>query len=135
MHTQNPIPPQMATGLSYVLLGVSSDIPQLFISRLPTVLMQSMHCAQVYVCMYIHVCVYTHLHTHSLSRARARVQAFVADMSPDESRSAALGRLSLSYGVGMATGPVIGGFLSEAIGYLSIYLSIYLSLSIYLPQI
>jgi MFS family permease len=51
-------------------------------------------------------------------------------MSPDESRSAALGRLSLSYGVGMATGPVIGGFLSEAIGYLSIYLiSINLSIS------
>jgi hypothetical protein len=41
----------MATGLSYVLLGVSSDIPQLFISRLPTVLMQSMHCAQVHVCL------------------------------------------------------------------------------------
>ena len=38
---------QLATGISYVLLGVSSDIPQLFLSRLPTVLMQSMHCAQV----------------------------------------------------------------------------------------
>ena len=115
----------MATGLSYVLLGVSSDIPQLFISRLPTVLMQSMHCAQVYVCMYIHVCVCTHTytHTHTHTHTHTRVQAFVADMSPDESRSAALGRLSLSYGVGMATGPVIGGFLSEAIGYLSIYLS------------
>ena len=80
---------QLATGLSYTLLGVSSDIPQLFLSRLPTVLMQSMHCAQ----------------------------AFVADLSPEHSRSAALGRLSLSYGAGMATGPLLGGLLSETFGY------------------
>ena len=80
---------QLATGLSYVLLGLSSDIPQLFASRLPTVLMQSMHCAQ----------------------------AFVADMSPESSRSAALGRLSLSYGIGMTTGPILGGLLSDYVGY------------------
>jgi len=80
---------QVATGISYILLGFAWNIPLLFASQLPTVLMQSMHCAQ----------------------------AFVTDFSSDESRSDALGRLSLSYGIGMALGPLLGGFLSDVIGY------------------
>mmetsp|Transcript_34657 Transcript_34657/g.81237 ORF Transcript_34657/g.81237 Transcript_34657/m.81237 type:complete len:413 (+) Transcript_34657:56-1294(+) len=80
---------QLATGLSYILLGSAWNIPVLFASQLPTVLMQSMHCSQ----------------------------AFVTDFSSDESRSSALGRLSLSYAVGMALGPMLGGLLSDVIGY------------------
>eukprot|EP00283_Hemiselmis_rufescens_P025123 CAMPEP_0173450078 /NCGR_PEP_ID=MMETSP1357-20121228/43998_1 /TAXON_ID=77926 /ORGANISM="Hemiselmis rufescens, Strain PCC563" /LENGTH=184 /DNA_ID=CAMNT_0014416727 /DNA_START=11 /DNA_END=562 /DNA_ORIENTATION=- len=80
---------QLATGLSYILLGSAWNIPVLFLSQLPTVLMQSMHCSQ----------------------------AFVTDFSSDESRSNALGRLSLSYAVGMALGPMLGGLLSDVIGY------------------
>ena len=37
-------------------------------------------------------------------RARGGAQAFVTEFSAEESRSAALGRLSLSYGAGMAVG-------------------------------
>ena len=79
---------QIATGLSYILLGTAYNIPLLFLAQLPTVLMQSMHCAQ----------------------------AFVSEFSSEESRSNALGRLSLSYGVGMAAGPLLGGYLSDLIG-------------------
>lgn len=80
---------QLATGVNYVLLGCAWNVPVLFASQLPNVLMQSMLCAQ----------------------------AFVTDFSSDESRSAALGRLSISYGLGMICGPLVGGFLSEVIGY------------------
>ena len=80
---------QLATGLNYILLGCAWNVPILFASQLPNVLMQSMLCAQ----------------------------AFVTDFSSEESRSAALGRLSISYGLGMICGPLVGGVLSEVIGY------------------
>ncbi len=46
IHTCN-IHAQVATGISYLLLGCAWNIPLLFASQLPTVLMQSMHCSQV----------------------------------------------------------------------------------------
>jgi hypothetical protein len=40
---------QVGSGLSYVLLGVSTSIPMLFASRIPTLFMHSMHCCQAFI--------------------------------------------------------------------------------------
>jgi len=61
----------------------------LFLSRLPTLVMHAMQAAQ----------------------------AFVTDLSVPETRAASLGRLSLSYGIGMIVGAPLGGFLSRSLGY------------------
>ncbi len=59
---------QLGSGLSYLLLGTATSVPLLFASRVPTLLMHTMHCCQ----------------------------AFIATLSPDETRSLSLGRLTIS---------------------------------------
>lgn len=72
-----------------MLLGGAYSIPVLFLSRMPTLLMHTMHAAQ----------------------------ALVTDLSTARARASALGRLSLAYGVGMVTGAPLGGVLSAHVGY------------------
>ena len=59
---------QFGSGLSYLLLGSAASVPALFASRLPTLLMHTMHCCQ----------------------------AFLAVLSLPESRTTAMGRLVIS---------------------------------------
>eukprot|EP00051_Salpingoeca_urceolata_P016157 m.213269 g.213269 ORF g.213269 m.213269 type:complete len:413 (+) comp18603_c1_seq1:240-1478(+) len=80
---------QAGTALSFLLLGLASNVTLLFLSRLPSVTMHTMHAAQ----------------------------AFLSDFTDQEQRALGLGRLSLSYGIGMVIGGPLGGFLGQAIGY------------------
>ncbi|CAK8680399.1 solute carrier family 22 member 18-like [Clavelina lepadiformis] len=68
--------------LSYFLLGVANTVFVIFLSRLPSVFMHAMQGAQM----------------------------VITDITESKSRSDALGKLGLSYGVGMVLGPVIGGW-------------------------
>jgi len=76
-------------GVSYLLLGSATNVQLLFLSRLPMMVMHAMQAAQV----------------------------FATVLSPSTTRAAALGRLSLSYGIGMVGGAAFGGRLAENIGY------------------
>ncbi|KAJ9465455.1 Tetracycline resistance protein [Diplonema papillatum] len=80
---------QAAAALSYALLGLAWNVPLLFLSQLPTLGMHSMHAAQ----------------------------AAVARLSSNDARAASLGRLSLSYGMGMILGSLIGGYVGKTAGY------------------
>ncbi|BFZ11456.1 hypothetical protein BsWGS_14495 [Bradybaena similaris] len=74
-----------ASALSYFLLSVSTSLPLLFLSRLPSVFMHAMQGGQM----------------------------IVTDVSSTEKRADAIGKLGLSYGIGMVVGPVIGGLLAR----------------------
>lgn len=80
---------QLSGAAGYLLLAVAYDVRTLFLSRLPTLGMHAMHAAQ----------------------------AMVAILTEEESRAAAIGRLSLMYGVGFALGPLAGGVASKHVGY------------------
>lgn len=75
--------------LSYFMQAVAWNVPMLFFSKVPCVFLQTMHCSQV----------------------------CVSHLSLTDRRSEALGRLAMSYGVGMVMGSALGGFLGEHAGY------------------
>ena len=76
-HGSQPFfPLQIGTGLSYFMLGMAWNVPILFIGQVTTILQHVMHCAQ----------------------------ALVTHFSDDDARARAMGRLSLSYGLGMVAG-------------------------------
>ncbi|ETV80632.1 hypothetical protein H257_06155 [Aphanomyces astaci] len=77
---------QAAASLSYALLAASTSVPTLFLSQLPTMFMHAMHAAQ----------------------------SAMTILAPDNMRATAMGRLSLSYGVGMVLGSYVGGVVSVA---------------------
>lgn len=79
----------LAGGLSYYMQAVAWSVPMFLLSKLPHVFLHTMHCSQVCV---------THL-------------------SDDVFRPEALGRLSMSYGIGLFSGSLLGGFLGEYYGY------------------
>ncbi|CAH1774902.1 unnamed protein product, partial [Owenia fusiformis] len=74
-----------AAAISYAILGVSYSIPVLFLSRLPSVFMHAMQGGQM----------------------------VVTDMADSKNRADALGKLGLSYGIGMVVGPFIGGLVTK----------------------
>lgn len=93
---------QAGAGLSYALLGAASSVEWLFASRVASITMHAMHASQ----------------------------AFIAVYSLPSLRAAALGRLSLSYGIGMVAGSSVGGLLSAALGYAAVgYLAALLSVA------
>lgn len=71
----------MSSILSYTLLGFAHTIAMLFLSRLPSLCMHAMQGAQM----------------------------IITDISDANSRSAQLGKLGVSYGIGMVIGPLLGG--------------------------
>lgn len=73
---------------SYILLGLATTIFMVFLSRLPSICMHAMHGAQM----------------------------VVTDISDPESRSTQLGKLGLSYGIGMVIGPLVGGLCTKYAG-------------------
>ena len=79
---------QVGSGLSYMLLGMSTTVTMLFVGQAWVVLQHAMQCAQ----------------------------ACVSQLSTDNCRAEALGRLSLSYGIGMILGSSAGGVLSVHLG-------------------
>ncbi|NXL92856.1 S22AI protein, partial [Alectura lathami] len=72
----------------FLLLSISTSVPILFLSRLPTVFM------------------------HGLPGA----QKVITDLTAPSERAAALGRLGLCFGVGIIFGSVLGGVLSTKFG-------------------
>ncbi|KAK3785937.1 hypothetical protein RRG08_013940 [Elysia crispata] len=74
-----------SASVSYFLLFISSSIPLLFVSRLPSVFMHAMQAGQM----------------------------IVTDVCSPSKRADALGKLGISYGVGMVVGPMIGGIVSR----------------------
>ncbi|XP_067659030.1 solute carrier family 22 member 18-like [Haliotis asinina] len=78
----------LSSTLSYFLLGMSTNIPILFISRLPSLFMHAMQGGQM----------------------------IVTDIGDASQRADALGKLGMSYGVGMVVGPLIGGILTKVLG-------------------
>ncbi|XP_039248180.2 solute carrier family 22 member 18-like [Styela clava] len=77
-----------AAFMSYFLLGLATTVFMVFLSRLPSVCMHAMHGAQM----------------------------VVTDISDPNSRSAQLGKLGLSYGIGMVIGPIVGGLCTKYAG-------------------
>lgn len=73
---------------SYALLGVSDSIFVLFMSRLPSVFMHGMQGGQM----------------------------IVTDVCDKTKRADALGKLGMSYGVGMVIGPFVGGIITKHFG-------------------
>ncbi|EDO38586.1 predicted protein, partial [Nematostella vectensis] len=77
-----------ASALSYGLLSVSTSVPMLFFSRLPSVFMHVMQGSQM----------------------------IITDISSKEDRAGALGKLGVSYAVGMVVGPFLGGIMTKHYG-------------------
>jgi predicted MFS family arabinose efflux permease len=73
----------------YSLMAVATSLPILALSRVPAFVQHAMLCSQT----------------------------AVAELVPAEGRTVALGRLSLSYAVGMVFGSPLGGFLASALGH------------------
>jgi len=78
----------VAAVLTYSLTAVSTSLPLLFLSRVPSVLLHVMQGSQMVVTV----------------------------LSRQEDRAVALARLGFSYGIGMVVGPSIGGFVSVNFG-------------------
>ncbi|XP_038663461.1 solute carrier family 22 member 18 [Scyliorhinus canicula] len=78
----------LSSGFTYLLMGLSTTVPLLFLSRLPSVFMHGMQAAQM----------------------------VVTDLSSESERAGALGKLGLSYGVGMIVGSTTGGLLISRLG-------------------
>ncbi|KAK3087813.1 hypothetical protein FSP39_010977 [Pinctada imbricata] len=74
-----------SASLTYFLLGFADSFTLLVISRLPSVFMHAMQGGQM----------------------------IVTDMGDESNRADALGKLGLSYGVGMVVGPFIGGLITK----------------------
>lgn len=89
---------QMASVVMYGLMWRAHSLPWLFASRIPAALQHCMLCAQ----------------------------AAVSRMSARENRAQALGRISLSYGVGMVLGGPVGGALATRYGHHSSALAAFL---------
>lgn len=75
--------------LSYFIQAVAWNVPMLFLAKVPYIFLHTMHCAQV----------------------------CVSHLSQSDRRSEALGRLSMSYGIGHVVGSALGGFLGEHFTY------------------
>lgn len=71
--------------LTYAILTVSNNIPMLFLSRIPGILMHVMHGAQM----------------------------VITDVSGSTERADVMGKLGVAYGVGMVTGPTVGGLITR----------------------
>ncbi|XP_067902184.1 solute carrier family 22 member 18 isoform X2 [Heterodontus francisci] len=78
----------LSSGLTYVLMGLSTSVSLLFLSRVPSVFMHGMQAAQM----------------------------VVTDLSSESERAGALGKLGLSYGMGIIIGSSAGGFLIGRFG-------------------
>jgi len=78
-----------ASSLNYFMLGSASTLEMLFLSRVPSLLQHAL------------------LASHS----------YISDITPEHERSAKMGRISLSFGVGMVIGPAIGGVISKNFSY------------------
>eukprot|EP01134_Creolimax_fragrantissima_P004804 CFRG4804T1 len=74
--------------LMYGLMGISYSLPILFLSRVPAIAQHAMLCAQ----------------------------AAVSKLTTTNQRAKALGRLSLSYAIGMVVGSPLGGTISKYYG-------------------
>ncbi len=79
---------QIGSALVYLCMFSANSLDLLYLSRIPTVLQQSMQVAQ----------------------------ACVSKASDGETRTVSLGRLSLSYSIGMVGGALLSGRLAEAYG-------------------
>jgi len=80
---------QVGSALSYFFLGAADSLLLLFLSRMMSVLQHGMMSGQAAVVKY----------------------------TSKETRRSALGRLSLSYGIGMVVGSAVGGALSSATSF------------------
>uniref|UniRef100_A0A4W3I6A4 Organic cation transporter-like protein 2 n=1 Tax=Callorhinchus milii TaxID=7868 RepID=A0A4W3I6A4_CALMI len=80
----------ISSGLTYLLMGLSTNIPLLFLSRIPSVFMHGIQ--------------------------GTSVQMVVTDLSAESERASSLGKLGLSYGVGMIVGSLTGGILISRFG-------------------
>ncbi|XP_071109806.1 solute carrier family 22 member 18-like [Haliotis cracherodii] len=78
----------LSAALSYFILGMSTSVPILFLSRLPSLFMHAMQGGQM----------------------------IVTDIGDASQRADALGKLGMSFGLGMVVGPVFGGILTKTLG-------------------
>ncbi|GCB60574.1 hypothetical protein scyTo_0011158 [Scyliorhinus torazame] len=78
----------LSSAFTFLLMGLSTTVPLLFLSRLPSVFMHGMQAAQM----------------------------VVTDLSSESDRAGALGKLGVSYGVGMIVGSTTGGLLISRLG-------------------
>lgn len=74
-----------SAAILYFILGMADSFLLLFLSRLPSIFMHAMQGGQM----------------------------IVTDIAEDNQRASALGKLGLSYGIGMVIGPFIGGLVTK----------------------
>lgn len=89
----------LASGLSYALLAMATDMTSLFLSKVPTVLMAAFLVAQATA-------------TTTLQADLQHSPSMIA-----AARAAALGRMTTAYTVGATLGPTIGGNLANQGNY------------------
>ncbi|EDV23499.1 uncharacterized protein TRIADDRAFT_58186 [Trichoplax adhaerens] len=99
----------IGAAFTYGLLGLAYSIPLLFLSRLPSIFLHAMHGAQM----------------------------VISDCSSGDERAGALGKLGLSYGLGMILGPMVGGvitrrFNEQSAAFVACFLSVVSVASIFL---
>jgi len=75
--------------VNYFMLGSATTLETLFLSRIPA------------------------LFQHALLAS----QSYISDITPENERSAKMGRISLSFGVGVVIGPALGGVISKRFSY------------------
>jgi len=80
---------QLGSLVMYLIMSCSTSFELLVLSRLPAIVQHTMLCSQ----------------------------AALSKLSDPEKRSIAIGRLSLSYGIGMVVGSPVGGYASQVLGY------------------
>ncbi|CAD7965633.1 unnamed protein product [Amoebophrya sp. A25] len=104
----------LGSAASYFFLGLSFHTAVLFLSRLPTCLQQCMQVAQSYVPKLL-----LFEQEQLVLKAKSTQSREIMDFSESlkESSAVLLGRLALSYGVGMVLGSLFGGFLAEQFGF------------------
>lgn len=78
-----------ASAINYFILGSATSIEMVFLSRVPALLQ------------------------HALLAS----QSYISDTTPENERSKRIGRVSLSFGVGVVIGPAIGGIISKSFSY------------------
>jgi len=81
-----------ASALNYLMLGSATTLEMLFLSRAPVLLQHAL------------------LASHS----------YISDITPENERSERMGRISLSFGVGVVIGPAIGGVISKNFSYAAV---------------
>ena len=114
---------QFGSALSYLTLGLASNLTMLFISRIVTITQQVMQTAQA--------CINQQFKESQKKTSKKKQQQDSDSINKTNKSEEATGRLSMSYGIGMIFGALIGGLVVKTFDIrTNTYLSTLISLGI-----